>query len=406
MTDAVFLSASDQPSEYIRAQEAAGKTMPAQPGLFGKEGFSFGDFLDIINPLQHIPIVSTIYRAITGDTIQPGARIAGDTLFGGPIGLVGGVIDAMVQESTGKDIGQQALAMVGIDVGPDKPAVPATAVAAASEPTQDTGGVSPAAQATAQQVAAQQVAARQAQPQSQAQSDLKMTVGRAPGAAAAQSKYRWAGSEPEPKQKEVGPDDAVVESTYDSQQLAQGLAEQQLASRRAVEQMLAAHQVEAAQTNSAPNSASPTQSNPVPANPVAAQPPRGNGQPDPAAIISAMAQGPRPGARSIATPSDAPQVGADGRVWFPAFPRGVAPTRAVGTTPVTQQSVAAKFGTAKASLPGAPAPASVPSSAAPLIDESVQAATSDWSERAAAGYQKYFAMQQQADRTRAADQYH
>src|SRR3546814_5076837 len=83
----------------------------AQPGLFGKEGFSFGDFLDIINPLQHIPIVSTIYRAITGDTIQPGSRIAGDTLFGGPIGLVGGVIDAMVQESTGKDIGQQALAM-------------------------------------------------------------------------------------------------------------------------------------------------------------------------------------------------------------------------------------------------------------------------------------------------------
>src|SRR3546814_5528388 len=111
MTDAVCLSASDQPSEYIRAQEAAGKTMPAQPGLFGKEGFSFGDFLDIINPLQHIPIVSTIYRAITGDTIQPGSRIAGDTLFGGPIGLVGGVIDAMVQESTGKDIGQQALAM-------------------------------------------------------------------------------------------------------------------------------------------------------------------------------------------------------------------------------------------------------------------------------------------------------
>src|SRR3546814_13010283 len=104
MTDAVFLSASDQPSEYIRAQEAAGKTMPAQPGLFGKEGFSFGDFLDIINPLQHIPIVSPIYRAITGDTIQPGSRIAGDTLFGGPIGLVGGVTDAMVPASPGKDI--------------------------------------------------------------------------------------------------------------------------------------------------------------------------------------------------------------------------------------------------------------------------------------------------------------
>src|SRR3546814_8169633 len=124
--------------------------------------------------------------------------------------------------------------------------------------------------------------------------------------------------------------------------------------------MLAAHQVEAAQTNSAPNSSSSVPANPAHTNPALAQqgqPPRGNGQPDPAAIISAMAQGPQPGARSIATPSDAPHVGADGRVWFPAFPRGVAPTRAVGTTPVTQQSVAAKFGTAKASLPGAPAPA-------------------------------------------------
>lgn len=395
MTDAVFLSASDQPSEYIRAQEAAGKTMPAQPGLFGKDGFSFSDFLDIINPLQHIPVVSTIYRAITGDTIQPGARIAGDTLFGGPIGLVGGVIDAMVQESTGKDIGQQALAMVGIDVGPDKTTAPATAVAAAPEPAQDTGGVSPAAQ----QAAAQQLAARQAQPAqppSQAQSDLKMTVGRAPGAAAGQPKVRWSGTEAEPKQKEVGPDDAVAESTYDSQQLAQGLAEQQMASRRAIEQMLAAPQAEAAQTNAATNP------------PPQAQAARGAAQPDASAIISAMAQGPQPGARSIAASSAAvPQVGTDGRVWFPAFPRGAVPTRSVGTTPVTQQTVAAKYGTAKATLPGAPAPASVPASAAPLIDESVQAAANnDWAERAAAGYQKYFTMQQQADRTRVMDQAH
>ena len=28
---------------------------------------SFSDLLDIINPLQQLPIVSTIYRAITGD---------------------------------------------------------------------------------------------------------------------------------------------------------------------------------------------------------------------------------------------------------------------------------------------------------------------------------------------------
>ncbi|MDP6473864.1 MAG: hypothetical protein QF894_03030 [Alphaproteobacteria bacterium] len=38
-------------------------------GFFGADGFGFDDFLDLINPLQHIPIISTIYREITGDTI-------------------------------------------------------------------------------------------------------------------------------------------------------------------------------------------------------------------------------------------------------------------------------------------------------------------------------------------------
>ena len=49
----------------------AGDTVAAKEGapLFGKDGFTLGDFLDIINPLQHIPVVSTVYRAITGDKI-------------------------------------------------------------------------------------------------------------------------------------------------------------------------------------------------------------------------------------------------------------------------------------------------------------------------------------------------
>ena len=47
---------------------------------------SFWDVLDMINPLQHIPGVSTIYRAITGDEIAPLPRVVGDMLFGGPMG--------------------------------------------------------------------------------------------------------------------------------------------------------------------------------------------------------------------------------------------------------------------------------------------------------------------------------
>lgn len=56
---------------------------------------TFGDFLDMINPFQHIPVISSIYRAIAGETITPSARIAGDVLFGGPLGIASAGISAM-----------------------------------------------------------------------------------------------------------------------------------------------------------------------------------------------------------------------------------------------------------------------------------------------------------------------
>src|ERR1700722_3234695 len=49
--------------------------------------FSFGDFLDMINPLQHIPVASSVYRDVTGETINPVSRVAGDVMYGGIFGL-------------------------------------------------------------------------------------------------------------------------------------------------------------------------------------------------------------------------------------------------------------------------------------------------------------------------------
>jgi len=46
----------------------------------------FGDIWDTINPLQHIPIVSSLYRMATGESITPEADILGSTIYGGPIG--------------------------------------------------------------------------------------------------------------------------------------------------------------------------------------------------------------------------------------------------------------------------------------------------------------------------------
>lgn len=67
--------------------------------------FSFDDLIDIINPLQHLPIIGTIYRALTHDAISPVARVAGGLLYGGPIGAAAGVVGAIAEEVMGEDPG-------------------------------------------------------------------------------------------------------------------------------------------------------------------------------------------------------------------------------------------------------------------------------------------------------------
>ncbi|TVQ82136.1 MAG: hypothetical protein EA357_10825 [Micavibrio sp.] len=71
--------------------------------------FSFADLIDIINPLHHIPIVGSFYRSATGDEIKPAARALGGFLFGGPIGLVAGLLNGIIAGATGKDIPQNIM---------------------------------------------------------------------------------------------------------------------------------------------------------------------------------------------------------------------------------------------------------------------------------------------------------
>ena len=73
---------------------------------FGEVGFTFGDLLDIINPLQHIPVISTIYREITGDEIAALPRMIGGGLFGGLAGLGAATVNMIFDEASGKDLGE------------------------------------------------------------------------------------------------------------------------------------------------------------------------------------------------------------------------------------------------------------------------------------------------------------
>ncbi|MER2520025.1 MAG: hypothetical protein ABTQ34_04960 [Bdellovibrionales bacterium] len=86
--------------------------------------FTFDDFLDLINPLEHIPGVSSVFRALNGDSIHPVSRVAGDVLYGSVLGLasavfgaVGAVADSVSEASNGQDAtGLAVSAMLGEDL--------------------------------------------------------------------------------------------------------------------------------------------------------------------------------------------------------------------------------------------------------------------------------------------------
>ncbi|MBU6234231.1 MAG: hypothetical protein KGQ41_00150 [Alphaproteobacteria bacterium] len=76
---------------------------------------SFKDVLDVINPLQHIPVVSTFYRKASGDEISPVARVIGGAIFGGPIGGALALADTAIKMETGSTVGEKILNLVSSD---------------------------------------------------------------------------------------------------------------------------------------------------------------------------------------------------------------------------------------------------------------------------------------------------
>jgi hypothetical protein len=108
-------------------------------GQASSGGLSFGDILDAVNPLQHIPIVSTLVRAVTGSQISAASQIAGDTLYGALLpggavaGLVSSAADVAMKQMSGRDIGQYVLGAVsGSSASSAPPATPLTPIQAAA----------------------------------------------------------------------------------------------------------------------------------------------------------------------------------------------------------------------------------------------------------------------------------
>ncbi len=98
------------PKETGNAPKGSDQSASEEFSFFGDDGFTFLDFVDMINPLQHIPVVATAYRQITGDEMDHGARLAGGTLYGGPIGLAASAFNVLLEHNTGKDMGDHVVA--------------------------------------------------------------------------------------------------------------------------------------------------------------------------------------------------------------------------------------------------------------------------------------------------------
>jgi hypothetical protein len=113
-----------------------------EPSVRTEHHISFHDVLSALNPLQYLPVIGTIYRAVTGDQIPDAVRRIGSIivsgLMGGPVGVAISVGMMGVEKITGIDfdkIGQKLMAGIGIANHPATgPAQVGTQVARAATP--------------------------------------------------------------------------------------------------------------------------------------------------------------------------------------------------------------------------------------------------------------------------------
>jgi hypothetical protein len=106
-------------TSILSSSQPLSLTITASPAV--EHHTTFRELLSELNPLQYLPIIGTIYRAVTGDTIPETARQVGSFVasgvIGGPIGLATSAALLAIEKITGIDpekIGHNMLASIGI----------------------------------------------------------------------------------------------------------------------------------------------------------------------------------------------------------------------------------------------------------------------------------------------------
>jgi hypothetical protein len=131
IVDESFLDARQRTQRFIRpGWEPQASSPDFKP--FGDDGLTFDDLIDVVNPLQQLPIIGSLYRWLTGDQISPASRIAGGFLFGGPVGLAGSIGSLIVDALMGGQTDQQVVvALLGPSPAGGEPVADTTSLAEA-----------------------------------------------------------------------------------------------------------------------------------------------------------------------------------------------------------------------------------------------------------------------------------
>ena len=131
--------------EIATPQLVTGPQQEALPA-HAESHVTFHQILSALNPLQYIPVVGTIYRAVTGDEIAEPLRRVGTLivsfLMGGPVGALINVGVFAAEKITGFDIDKTGQAALHGDL-PGDPAG-ASAVASATQAAAQTAMAAPA----------------------------------------------------------------------------------------------------------------------------------------------------------------------------------------------------------------------------------------------------------------------
>lgn len=125
---------ANSPTDLAHSQTTAAASQDAS-GMWGEDGFTFGDILDVINPLHHLPFIGSVYRKISEDQIAPAAQLAGGALYGGGIGAAVAGANLALKNATGKDAGEMALSMFEEPVQNPPKSQPNTVAVAAATPS-------------------------------------------------------------------------------------------------------------------------------------------------------------------------------------------------------------------------------------------------------------------------------